>query len=124
MCGSMSGACTMSLPKWLDPKISLGNILTIATALVAIVAGWVEVKADNRRQDTELAALRRADDELKLSVKEAATGLRSDILEIKTRSDLILEKLVEKQQSTTERVVRVETKIDEVLKAVIAQKRM
>lgn len=114
----------MSLPKWLDPKISLGNILTIATALVAIVAGWVEVKADNRRQDTELAALRRADDELKLSVKEAATGLRSDILEIKTRSDLILEKLVEKQQSTTERVVRVETKIDEVLKAVIAQKRM
>ena len=114
----------MSVPHWLDLKISLGNIITILTGVVGLAIGWTELRADNRRQDLELQNLRAADGEMRVSLEKAAASLKSDLSEVKFRSDQILEKLVEKQQNTTERVVRVETKIDEVLKAVAPPKRM
>lgn len=108
----------MSVPSWLDLKVSLGNILTILAGIVGLAVGWTELRADNRRQDQELQSLRAADGDMRVSLEKAASSLKSDLSEVKFRSDQILEKLVEKQQHTTERVVRVETKIDEVLKAV------
>lgn len=108
----------MSKPAWLDLKVSLGNILTIIAGIISLTIAWTELRADNRRQDQDINALRRGDEDMKLALRDAAGALKSDISEVKHRSDQILEKLVDRQQSTTERVVRVETKIDEVLKAV------
>lgn len=114
----------MSTPQWLDLKISLGNIITIVAGIAGLAYGWSELRADNRRQDQEIVALRSTDAEVRLALQQAASGLRADLAEVKARSDQILEKLVDKQQSTVERVVRVETKVDEILKAVSPPKRM
>lgn len=123
-CGSISGAVTMSTPQWLDLKVSLGNIITILAGIVGLTVGWTELRADNRRQDQDIVALQRTDAEVRIALQQAASGLRADLAEVKARSDQILEKLVDKQQSTVERVVRVETKVDEILKAVSPPKRM
>lgn len=114
----------MSAPAWLDLKISLGNIITILAGVVGLSVGWTELRADNRRQDSEIVMLKLADEDARSSLREAAKNLHADISEIKSRSDQILEKLVDRQASTSERVARVETKIDEVLKAVNPPKRM
>lgn len=33
----------MTFPKWLNPQISIGNILTVLSVAVALVVGWVEM---------------------------------------------------------------------------------
>lgn len=114
----------MSAPQWLDLKISLGNIITILAGVVGLTVGWTELRADNRRQDAELADLRAADADLRSTLKDGANSLRLDLADMKKRFDQSVEKVMDRQQSTVERVVRVETKIDEILKAVTPQKRM
>lgn len=114
----------MSVPAWLDLKISLGNVMTVLAGVIGLVIGWTELRADNRRQDQDLQRLQGVDGEMRANLEKVAAALKSDLAEVKSHSDQILEKLVEKQQNTAERVVRVETKIDEVLKAVIPPKRM
>lgn len=108
----------MPLPKWIDPKINITNLLTVGGLIVGVVIGWSEMRADNRHQDDRLAIHDRKLDELKASIATVQVELRTDLKEVKDRSDTILEKLVDKQQLTTERVVRVETKVDEVLKVI------
>lgn len=46
----------MSTPGWFDNRLSIGNIITIVTVLIAIVAGWFQfdsrltlVEAEQRR---------------------------------------------------------------------------
>lgn len=35
----------MTTPTWFDPKLSIGNVLTIATLVIAAVAGWFSFEA-------------------------------------------------------------------------------
>ncbi len=108
----------MTAPRWLDLKINPGFLFTVGCAVVAMAVGWSELRAANDRQDHEISALREADKKLQDQLRETGAAIRADVADIKQRSDQILEKLVDKQQSTVERVVRVETKVDEILKAV------
>lgn len=108
----------MSLPKWIDPKINITNLIALFGMVIGIVVGWTEMRADNRRQDDRLAAQEQVIGDLRTHVGAIANEMRLSLREVKERSDTILEKLVDKQQVTTERVVRVETKVDEILKVV------
>lgn len=108
----------MSFPKWIDPKINITNLLALCGLVIGVVVGWTEMRADNRRQDDRLAAQEQVIADLRTHISTIANELRVSLREVKDRSDTILEKLVDKQQATTERVVRVETKVDEVLKAI------
>lgn len=87
----------MASPRWLDLKVSLGNIITIALLLLGISTGWSELRAKDRSHDDSIAAL------------------KSELVEIKANSSTTLEKIVDRSQTTSERVVRVETKVDEIL---------
>lgn len=102
------------VPSWLDLKLSLGNIVTIGTVLVGLAVGWTKVEERDKQQAEAIAALRAADAQRAAEIRAVGEGLRLELREVKAKTDTILEKLVDRQQATTERVVRVETKVDVV----------
>lgn len=94
----------MSTP-WFDNRLSLGNILTIATVAVAIVAGWYQF--DNRlalaedRFDRQV----RADDENRRRLEMRLDRIETDRDDLKTRIIRIEEKLVG-QTDKLDRILR------------------
>lgn len=104
----------MAGPGWLDLKLSLGNIVTIGTVLVGLSVGWARIEERDGQQAEEIAALKAADAQRAAEIRSMGEALRVELREVKAKTDTILEKLVDRQQATTERVVRVETKVDVV----------
>lgn len=56
----------MSTPKWLDIKISIGNIVTIASVIIGLTIGWQTIVGDVRTNAREIAIL-----DARLTVQEA-----------------------------------------------------
>lgn len=70
----------MALPRWIDPKISLGNILTIIAMLGTVVAAAQSYGAVVQRveqHDTDITTLRQVSVEIKADAT-ALTKLFSD----------------------------------------------
>lgn len=105
----------MSKPAWLDLKIGIGNIINLAALICALIYGWAEMQANDRKQNEQIIALKAADSQIQADIKLYDAGVRSELKDIRAKTDTILDKLVDRQQATVERVVRVETKVDEIL---------
>lgn len=74
----------MSAPGWFDSRLSIGNIITIGTVLIAIVAGWFQfdsrltlVEAEQRRVATSMERIERERSDLYtrvIRIEERLTG--------------------------------------------------
>lgn len=90
---------------WFDNRLSLGNILTIATVAVAIVAGWYQF--DNRlalaedRFDRQV----RQDDDTRRRLEQRLDRIETDRDDLKVRIIRIEEKLVG-QTDKLDRILR------------------
>lgn len=104
-------------PRWFDGRVSVGNLLTMLMIVIGGATAWAELKSNNSRQDADIAALQHADDELRKTTKDLSETLRRETDGIKTRSEIIVDKLLERQLQTIERITGVEVKIDAMLKS-------
>ncbi|MBS7703342.1 hypothetical protein [Chelatococcus asaccharovorans] len=105
----------MSKPSWLDLKIGVGNIINLAALVCALIYGWAEMQANDRKQNEQIVALKATDAQILSDIKVYDSAVRAELKDIRAKTDTILDKLVDRQQATVERVVRVETKVDEIL---------
>lgn len=58
-------------PQWFDTRLSIGNLLTIGTFLVALVAGWTMVRAD-------VADLKASREEMRNDLREVRRDRATD----------------------------------------------
>lgn len=69
----------MTAPKWLDPKVTLGNIVTIVRVLIALAVGYTKLTATVDRIASELREHKQQQ-----SV-EASEFVRKDVLDTRNR---------------------------------------
>ena len=79
----------MSTPSWFDPKLSIGNVITIITVIVALVAGWfsfdTRLTLAEDRQERQVAADRETASRFGLRLDRVETDredLRSRVIRI------------------------------------------
>lgn len=92
----------MTLPKWIEPKISLGNILTIVAMIGAMLGfaqayGGVVQKVD--RHDLDIVVLRQDAITLKEQVAEDRLYARETLAEMKTDIGYIRRYVEEERRS-------------------------
>lgn len=109
-----AGGRPSRLPDWFDLRLTSGNLITIVAVVIGMVVGWARMEENDRQQAEKIERLEAADDRRAKDIQALGDSLRVELREVKAKTDTILEKLVDRQQATTERVVRVETKVDVV----------
>lgn len=82
--------------RWFDPKLSIGNVITIAVVLVGLVGSWYQLRADLAMQasDIKREAGERARIEARLGKLE---GERDDTRDRLTRIEVTMQQLLEAQ---------------------------
>lgn len=93
----------MTLPRWIDPKISLGNILTILAMIGAMMGfaqayGGVVQKVD--QHDLDIVVLRQDASTLKEQVQEDRLYARETLAEMKTDIGYIRRYVEEERRSS------------------------
>lgn len=93
----------MTAPKWLDPKISMGNLLSILTVIVGLTGGYFTIvgnvsanSVEIQRQDRRIVAVEAKVDKLiaelqsdRLTQTTILTELRSDVRYLREGMDQI-----------------------------------
>jgi Sec-independent protein translocase protein TatA len=114
------GAEPMTKPRWFKAEISLGNMISLALVLFGIIVGAVKLQASDETQTKAIVEIKKKQEEDNKTLREE---VRNELRELRNKSDTVLDRLVDRQQQTVERVVRVETKIDTLIEAVGAVRR-
>lgn len=81
---------------WFDPKLSMGNIITIVVVAFGVVGSWYQLRGDLALQGADLrrADLDRQRMELRLSKLE---GERDDTRDRLTRIEVTMQQLLDAQ---------------------------
>ncbi len=111
-------------PKWFDYRISVGNLITIFMVAMGLSAGWAELRADNRKQDADIAALHLADADNRQLVAETIGLIRSDVSDLRHRLNELTEKMADKLAQTTARLSALEATSAQILSAVKPPRRI
>ena len=92
----------MSMPKWIDPKITVGNILTIAVLLFGFFSWGIQLAARVDKISEEMSALKAQDvkiDDKLANLVRGSNDIEKMLLPRLTRIETILER-IEKKSST------------------------
>jgi hypothetical protein len=90
----------MSLPNWLDPKITMGNVITLVVMIVGFFVWGVRLEGRVDVQGEKLAKLELADGKLTTQVdaaRELASNRQEALLTRLARIEAILERLDKRQ---------------------------
>lgn len=87
----------MARPEWLDPKISMGNIITILMMIIGLVTAWQSLVGRVDAQERDINAL-----------KVAVAAYPIELEKSRTRMDTVTEKLLDRLQSIDLRLARME----------------
>jgi len=84
------------MPKWIDPKISLGNLITVATMLLAAIVAYVQLSDQVKASAVDISALKRTDQEIISRVdamREAGSSRQETVVHRLARIEAILERM-------------------------------
>lgn len=99
------GATWVPEIKW-ERTVSLGNILSIATVLVAVIYGWT-------RMESEVGALRAAN-----------ARLEAEFVKLNARTDVLTTKMSDAERETVRVLTRVETSLTGLQNAITRLERL
>lgn len=74
----------MTTPKWLDLKVSMGNILSILTIIMGLSAGWFTIVGDVTTNAREIDSLDRRISKSEQVIDKLSDNLQSDRLTLNT----------------------------------------
>jgi len=71
----------MTSPKWLNPQISMGNILTIAATIIGLAMGWQTIVGVTQTNAKDVASVTRRVDAMEINIATIIKEFNSDRLD-------------------------------------------